>query len=125
MDQVLNNLGPILTSIINQASAAQPGWFSNYIGVVAFDSTYNRPYSNRVEETNPTNFVNNLVAAASVKFNSTQKSRALFTALSIALASSKIQHRSQGYIISAANAEDPQLLNGVLVFYLFRGKRQR
>uniref|UniRef100_A0AC34GVG1 C-type lectin n=1 Tax=Panagrolaimus sp. ES5 TaxID=591445 RepID=A0AC34GVG1_9BILA len=112
MEIVLNNLQATLQSILTTAATAQPGWFVNYIGVIAYDSAYNKTVSGRIEETDRTNFINNIVAAVtSTNYQSAQTSRALFTALTIALASPNVNHRSQAYILSAANAEDYQLLN--------------
>jgi hypothetical protein len=116
MDNVLNNLQATLQNLLTATATAAPGWFVNYIGVVAYDQTYNTTVSKRIEETDRTNFINNIVALATATPNwkSAQTSRSLFTALSIALASSKVNHRSQAYILSAANAEDFQLVNPVL-----------
>jgi hypothetical protein len=112
MDQVLNNLQATLTFILNTANTVDRGWFVNYIGVVAWDSNYQKTVSQRIEETNVNNFVTNLMSAASTaNYKSSSNSRALFTGLLLALSSPNVNHRSQAYIISAANAEDSQLLN--------------
>jgi hypothetical protein len=118
MDQI--NFPTVLTNVLNNAAAADPGWLVNYIGVVAFDQNAPNTVSTRIEETNIANFVNNLYSiVTTANYKSTSNSRALFTALTKALASANVNHRSHAYIISAANAVDYTLLNSALDLIAF------
>ncbi|KAE9549616.1 hypothetical protein FO519_007175 [Halicephalobus sp. NKZ332] len=108
MDGVLNDLNNILSTLINNAMNTYPGWFYNYIGIVAYDSRYNGSVlSTKISTTNKDDLINGLVTqVSSNKYNSSQIGRALLAAITATCSGADLQERSLVYVISGGIAED-------------------
>jgi len=108
MDGVLNNLNVILNNLITNVTTLYPGWFTNYIGIVAYDSKYNGSLlSTKISTPNAVDLISGLVNQVnSNKYNSTQNGRALLAAITAACSGADLQERSLVYVISGGIAED-------------------
>uniref|UniRef100_A0A7E4VMC0 EGF-like domain-containing protein n=1 Tax=Panagrellus redivivus TaxID=6233 RepID=A0A7E4VMC0_PANRE len=112
MQDALNTLNATLQGVLSATQTFDPTWFTQFIGVVAYDHLAPNRLSTRVEETDPNRFVNALVnVIQTANYTSKQNARSLFNALIYSLATDLVGHRSQAFIITAGNADDYDLLN--------------
>lgn len=66
------SLNTVLTSVINSAKTNDTGWFTNFVGIVAYDSlrTDGNPISRRMGSTNSDMFIASMTVCRSFSFSS-------------------------------------------------------